>query len=582
MMRASAYFAIFLFLVSCGAGSKRMSTQARDTNHATADDIYLGGVLYTMDPAAPSATAMAVKDGRILAVGNDVEMAAYAGPGTVKHALKGAFVMPGFIDGHAHLFGVGTSLTTLTLREFLTWEALITAVAARAATAAPGEWILGRGWHQEKWAAGASTVRVAGYPTHDALSRVTAANPVVLRHASGHALLANAAAMAAAGITAKTPDPAGGHIVRDASGNPTGIFEENAMDLINVAYATSRSSRTPAQVFAEERVLVEAAQQAALALGITTIQDAGSSRARLEVLRQLAEQGALRVRVWAMLDTSAATAASDVKGLPWHHLGNRMLTVGGIKVLTDGALGSHGARLREPYADRSETSGRYVTSMADLAAQAEIAATHDLQLCVHAIGDLAIREVLDVYEQAFARHPSPHARRWRVEHAQHVAPPDLPRFAALGVLASVQPIHAVSDAPFVEKRLGYARTEATAYPWRRLIDAGAKLALGTDAPVEALDPFANLHAAVTRARLDNGEPFFSAQVMTRQEALFGYTMGNAYAAFEEADKGSLTAGKLADFIIVSENLATCSNDALRSARILATYVGGVLAYRAPT
>lgn len=553
------------------------------TSHRQAGPEYIltGGAIYTVDSLQPFVTAMAIRDGRILAIGADREMLALAGSETVVRDLKGQFVMPGFIEGHGHFRGLGESLSQLNLMDVRTWEEGLDMVAARIQTAGPGTWITGRGWHQEKWdrlPEGA----IEGYPTHQSLSRRSPDHPVWLRHASGHAGLANARAMELAGIGVGTPDPPGGRIVRDAEGVPTGVLEENAMDLVTEALEKDRASRTEDEIRREDEALYRTAEEACLALGITSFQDAGSSRAQIDHLRDMAEKGQLRIRLWVMLIEPWARMTKAIEGLPWTGLGQGHLTVRAIKAYMDGALGSHGAWLLAPYTDKPGYTGQVVTSPDTLEALARLAADHHLQLCVHAIGDRANREVLDICERTFLSAGGNGHRRWRIEHAQHLDTADIPRFRELGVIASMQPVHCISDAPFVEKRLGADRARSGAYVWRSLLDAGASLAVGTDTPVESVDPFANLYAATTRRRMDNGEPFYPGEVMDRREALYAYTLGNARAAFEEKEKGSLSPGKWADFIIVDRDLTRCSEKELLEARVLRTYLAGKEVYAAGT
>ncbi|MCO6484263.1 MAG: amidohydrolase [Saprospiraceae bacterium] len=549
--------------------------------HEGPDLILTGGAIYTVDSLQPFVTAMAIRDGRIMAVGADREILAMAGAETEIRDLKGQFVMPGLIEGHGHFRGLGESLSQLNLMDIRTWEEGLEMVSARVQTVGPGTWITGRGWHQEKWdhmPEGA----IEGYPTHQSLSMRSPDHPIWLRHASGHAGLANTRAMELAGIGVGTPDPPGGRIVRDAEGVPTGVLEENAMDLVTAALEKARASRTKDEIRREDEALYRAAEEACLALGITSFQDAGSSRVQIDHLRDMAEKGQLRLRLWVMLIEPWARMTQAIEGLPWTGLGYGHLTVRAIKAYMDGALGSHGAWLLAPYADKPGYTGQVVTSPDTLEALARLAADHHLQLCVHAIGDRANREVLDICERTFLSAGGNGHRRWRIEHAQHLDTADIPRFRELGVIASMQPVHCISDAPFVEKRLGADRARSGAYVWRSLLDAGASLAVGTDTPVESVDPFANLYAATTRRRMDNGEPFYPGEVMDRREALYAYTLGNARAAFEEKEKGSLSPGKWADFIIVDRDLTRCSEKELLEARVLRTYLAGKEVYAAGT
>jgi hypothetical protein len=413
---------------------------------------------------------------------------------------------------------------------------------------------------------------VEGLPVHDALSAVSPQNPVMLSHASGHAVMVNASALELAGIDRTTPDPDGGEIVRDADGAPIGVLRETAEDL--VAQVAEREVGE-----ATLRRMAELAAAECLANGITSFQDAGSSFAEVDFLRGLAEAGELPVRLWVMLLDDNRTLSERLPGYRVHGVDGEVLTVGGIKRWVDGALGSHGAWLLEPYTDLPSSSGFNIVTVEELRETARLAAEHRLQLCSHAIGDRANRETLDVYEATLASVPDGGDRRWRIEHAQHLHPDDIGRFADLGVVASMQPVHCTSDGPWVEARLGEQRAREGAYMWRALLDSGAVIASGTDVPVEAVDPVANFRAAVTRIT-GRGEAFYPAQRMTREEALRSMTLAAAWAAFEEHRKGSLEPGKLADITVLSENPLTTSDRDLESMRVVATVVGGEVRYRA--
>ncbi len=512
----------------------------------------------------------------ILYVGNDAGARALAGPGTEQIDLKGAFAMPAFIEGHGHFLGLGQSLQIVNLSGATSWSEVVHRVAQQAQKTPVGEWIEGRGWHQEKWSEKLLRA-VNGYPYHDALSAQTPNHPVVLRHASGHALIANAKAMELAGISRETPDPVGGRIVRDAAGNLTGVFEENAMDLLDRPLAAQKNLRSNTEKqTALERAMALAAE-ACLRNGIASFQDAGSSFWEIEQFRRLAEEGRLPVRLWVMVAQPKMADLPRLADFPLLRAGNGFLTVRAVKAYLDGALGSYGAWLLEPYSDKPGHAGQNVTPLDSIRRIAEACRQRGLQLCVHAIGDRANRELLDLYHSFTSTDKN---LRWRIEHAQHVDPADIPRFGQLGVIASVQAVHCTSDAPFVVKRLGTERARSGAYPWRSLLDSGARLANGTDTPVEDVNPLACIYAAVTRKRADTGEPFFPEQCMTREEALLSYTLWNAYAAFEEQEKGSLTPGKRADVVVLSENLLECSPENILQARVLHTIVAGRRAWSA--
>lgn len=539
-----------------------------------ADLILLNGQCFTADSRYVNATALAIAADTILAVGSDAEMAQYRTEKTQVIDLQGAFMMPGFIEGHGHFWGLGKSLQNLNLMYTQSWAEIVSMVVPKVQAAQPGAWIEGRGWHQEKWTGDAGTT-VNGYPYHDALSAVSPNNPVVLYHASGHGLMANAKAMELAGISRETPDPVGGRIVRDAKGNAIGVFEENAMGLIEKPFLEWENKRTDAEKQAELEKTALMAAEKCLRQGITSFQDAGSSFRELRQLRQMAENGTLPVRVWAMVGQPGSQEFAQLADYPQIGLGKKHFTCRSVKAYFDGALGSYGAWLLAPYDDKPGFTGQNTTPLDTIRALAEVCLKNGLQLCVHAIGDRANREVLNVYETTFAGKTD---KRWRVEHAQHIDVADIPRFAQLGVIASMQAIHCTSDAPFVAKRLGETRARTGAYAWRSLLDSGARLANGTDAPVEEVDPLPCIYASVTRQRVDTGFAFFPEQKMTREEALLSYTLWNAYAAFEENEKGSLTPGKLADVVILSDNLLSCAPEAILNTKVLKTIVGGKVLY----
>jgi hypothetical protein len=384
--------------------------------------------------------------------------------------------------------------------------------------------------------------------------------------------------MKLAGVTAETPDPRGGHILRDNQGEPIGVFEERAMALITEAYAVYRDGLSPQDLEGEWQEGVKLAQVECLAKGITSFQDAGSSFEEITDFQKLAEAGELDLRLWVMARLPYQQLADGLNdNFPIINAGDHFFTCRAIKSEVDGALGAFGAWLLEPYADKPDFVGQNTTLLETVDSIAGLAFAKEMQLCVHAIGDRANQEVLNLFEKRFGDEGN-QDYRWRIEHSQHLAVADIPRFAELGVIASMQAIHCTSDAPFVEKRLGEERARTGAYPWRSLLDAGAVVTNGTDAPVEDVDPLESYYATITRRRPDSGMEFFPEQAMTRQEAIYSYTMANAYAAFEENDKGSLTAGKLADIVVLDKNLLTCSEAEILETNVLMTIVGGVTKY----
>lgn len=522
--------------------------------------------------------AVVIDAGRIVAIGSSNEILdRWNGDGVRTQDCRGKFLMPGFIEGHGHFSGLGYNLLQLDLLDSDSWQEIVDSVARRAQSARPGEWIIGRGWHQEKWSR-APGETVNGYPFHDLLSQVSPRNPVLLSHASGHAVFANAAAMAAAGITAETPDPPGGRIVRDSRGRALGVFEERAEDLFTAAFTAYADSLHPDIKLAEWHRAIRAAQQQCLGVGITSFQDAGSTFEEIARYKALAEADSLGLRLWVMVRHPYAMLKDHVEGLPILGAGHDKFTCRAIKSEVDGALGSFGAWLLAPYADKPGFTGQNTTPIYDVKRIADIALEKDMQMCVHAIGDRANRVVLDIYEGVFAAHPEKKDLRWRIEHAQHLNPADMPRFKAHGIIASMQGVHCTSDAPFVVKRLGVDRARLGAYAWRSLLDLGVTIANGTDAPVERVDPIPSFYASVTRRRSDSGLVFFKEQSMTRAEAIRSYTLGNAFAAFEEDRKGSLEPGKWADLVLLSQNLLTCPEDSILATKVLMTMVGGEVLY----
>lgn len=537
-----------------------------------ADLIIHNGNVYTVDDTHPTATYVAVKGDRILAVGSD-DYNDKVGPDTELIDAQGNFVMPGWIEGHGHFSGLGQSLQNLNFIKSKNWDEIVALVGDKAKNLPEGTWIVGRGWHQEKWDSNPDG-RKDGYPDHKSLSAVSQDHPAVLYHASGHSLYANEAAMNAAGVTIETADPEGGHIVRNIDGEALGVFEENAMKLIMDAHDAYLEKLDQAEL---DRIWLEGidlAQEECVKKGITTFCDAGSKFEQLDNYKKLAEEGKFNIRLWAMVRHSAEEMKGKLQDYRHIGVGNNHFTCRAIKSEVDGALGSYGAWLLKPYADKPEFVGQNTTPISEVKDIAELALENDMQLCVHAIGDRANRVVVDIYEGMLDKVEDGNKKRWRVEHAQHIDPVDIPRFADNGIIASMQGIHCTSDAPFVEKRLGRERAKNGAYAWRSFLDAGVLVANGTDAPIEDVDPLASFYASVTRKRIDSGLEFFPEQAMTRAEALYSYTMGNAYAAFEENLKGSLQKGKLADIVIMSEDLIHCDDDQIMKAKVLATIVGG--------
>lgn len=544
----------------------------------SADLVLMNGKIITVDDAKPTAEALAVLKDRILAVGSNGEIKPYIAAATRVIDLKGKLAVPGFIDAHGHFLSLGYAKMRLDLTKAKNWAHIVEMVAEAVKKAKPGEWIYGRGWHQEKWDK-MPQPNVAGLPLHHALSSVSPHNPVVLTHASGHSCIVNAKAMELAGITAKTPNPAGGEIIKDAAGLPIGTLLETAQDLLDVSQALYRSSRSAEQIKEELLKAVELATQECLCRGVTSFHDAGASFSTIDLYRQLAQEKKLRVRLNAMVGENNAQLRQHLAEYRIIGMGDHHLNVRSIKRLIDGALGSHGAWLLEPYNSLPGSIGLNTEPVETMKETAAVAVENDFQLCTHAIGDRANRETLNIYEEIFKRHPEKKDLRWRIEHAQHLHPDDIPRFAALGVIAAMQGVHCTSDGPWVIKRLGEKRAGEGAYVWQKLMKAGTLICNGTDTPVEDIDPIACFYASVTR-RLKDGSYFYPDQKMSRQEALRSYTLNGAYADFEEDIKGSLTPGKLADITVLSKDIMTVPEEEILETKVLYTIVGGEIMYQA--
>jgi len=534
------------------------------------------GKVVTVDDAMPEAQAVAVRDFTIVAVGSNADIAPYVGPDTEVIDLAGRLAIPGFIEGHGHYMGLGQSKTRLELADVRNFDEIVAMVRAAVANAQPGEWITGRGWHQEKWDR-TPEPSVDGVPLHAALDSVSPDNPVLLTHASGHAAFANGAALRAAGVDRNTPDPAGGTFVRDTGGNPTGLLRETAQRA--VSRAASSGQRPAEEVYAERRNYVMLAGQEALEHGVTSFQDAGSNFDIIAFLKTLEERNELPVRLYIMVrNETPADLDAQLDAYRMEPQGNDYLTVRSIKQSIDGALGSHGAWLLEPYADMPSSAGLNTTPIQTIEEISRIAFRHGYQMNIHAIGDRGNREVLDIYARIFAEDTTRRDLRWRIEHAQHIHPDDVQRFADLSVVASMQCNHATSDGPWVPGKLGDERARTGAYVWRDLMNARVIINNGTDVPVEKIDPIANFHSCVTRNTLD-GTPFHPDQNMTREEALRAYTLNNAWAAFEEDIKGSITIGKLADITVIDKDIMTIPDAEIPTARVDLTIVGGEVKFR---
>jgi len=543
-----------------------------------ADMVIHNGKVVTVDDSVPEAQGIVINGDHIELVGSNAEVEAYIGPDTEVIDLDGALAIPGLIEGHAHFMGIGANELNLDLLDVTSWQGVADMVATAVAEAEPGELIEGRGWHQERMTDLNDSNTVRGFPIHDVISAVSRENPVILRHASGHATFGNAYAMELAGVTGNTDQPQGGEIIMDPNGEPIGIFVERAAGVLGRARANIDTRMTDEDRVARSWREMEVASQVVLRNGITSLQDAGSGWSTIEMFKRGVDEDVLQVRLWVM----ARSERFDAESLREHLLigyGDNMLTVRALKMAIDGALGSRGAWLLEPYSDEPTSSGHNTGDPAEIEATANLAIENGYQMCVHAIGDRANRDVLDIYERVLEAHPEQAAdARFRIEHSQHLHPDDVPRFGELGVIAAMQGVHCTSDAPWVEPRLGAERAEGGAYVWQDLMRSGAVVTNGTDAPVERVDPIASFYSTVTRKSAD-GEAFYPEQAMSRDEALRSYTINNAFAAHEEDIKGSITPGKLADITILDRDIMTIPEEQIKDTNVLYTIVGGRVVYQ---
>jgi predicted amidohydrolase YtcJ len=581
MFNRTTFVALIVLAVTAGSvATFAVRTSARsyaspEQTAQPADLVLTNGKIVTVEDGAPEAQAIAVRGDRIVALGSAADIKQHTGAATQVIDLNGQLVIPGFIEGHGHFNGVGEARLNLNLMKTSSWDEIVAMVGAAVKSAKPGQWIYGRGWHQEKWSAPPSP-NVEGFPTHASLDRVSPDNPVVLTHASGHASFANAKAMELSGITAATANPPGGDVLKDASGAPTGLLRERASGLIRRGAGEPRPSAE--ERLARARKVLELASQEVLSKGITSFQVAGSSFADVDLMKTMVDEGKLGVRLWIMIRENNTALAQNLAKYRMVDYGNGHLTVRAIKHSIDGALGPRGAWLLEPYSDKPGDTGHNTTPVDVIVETAKLALQHEYQLCVHAIGDRANRETLNIFEKAFAANPGRKDVRWRVEHTQHLHPSDIPRFGQLGVIASMQGVHCTSDAPYVIARLGARRAEEGAYVWQKLMKSGAIVTNGTDAPVEDVDPIASYYATVSR-KLKDGSVFFPDQRMSRMEALKSYTIKAAHAAFEEGSRGSLKAGKYADMVVLSKDIMSIPEDQIPTTEVMYTIVGGKMRYK---
>jgi len=547
-----------------------------------ADLVLLHGRIWTGEPyakpgekapAAQFVNAVAIANGRILAVGSDSEVEAYRGPNSEVLDLGGRFAMPGFIDSHVHFMDGSFQLLEIDLKHTRDEADFRQRIAEKAQTLKPGEWMLGGDWDEEAWPD-------AKLPTRQTIDSVTPANPVWISRYDGHAGLANSLALKLAGVTKATQAPEGGLIVRDPrTGEPTGVLKDAAEALVD------RAVPPPTEAQFEEALRAGLAE--ARRVGVTSVEDIsvganspnGSFTGEIELLRRAEREGWLTCRFYEITPV-AVWQKIEAAGIS-HGMGSDFLKMGAVKAFADGSLGSRTAWMFEPYTDDPTYSGlatALMTPPAKMMATLAAADKAGIQLAVHAIGDRANAEMLDIYQRIGGADPAAH--RFRIEHAQHLRPADIARFGKLGVIASMQPYHAIDDGRWAEKRIGHDRAR-TSYAWRSILDAGAPLAFGTDWPVAPLNPLLGVYAAVTRATLDGMHPegWFPEQRLTLEETLRAYTQGSAYAAFDENEKGTIAPGKLGDLVVLDEDLLQIPPDHLKDVQVAATIVGGKVVYR---
>ena len=518
----------------------------------SSNHVFTNAKITTLSESNPGASVLVIEGDKIAYIGNDLPEKYRSMPLT---DLKGQWVLPGLTDAHAHFLGLGSALERLDLRGTLSYDDLIKQVQANAAQTGPNAWIVGRGWDQNLWKGG-------GFPHHGALSKVTPANPVCLYRVDGHALLLNARAMQVLGINSQTRSPEGGQILFE-QGEPTGVLIDNALELVTL----------PELTLGEKGKRMNKAGNLLLSLGLVGIHDAGVTSDTLRALEDLAQKGDLPIRIYAMLEQDKETLAAELPKGPRIDLFDGFLTIRCIKVYADGALGSRGAWMKAAYSDQAEHKGLQVTTANEFNSILEQAKTHGFQVATHAIGDQANRFVLDRYHEVLGNSLESH--RFRVEHAQIVSPSDIPLFHSYGVIPSMQPTHCTSDMDWAGTRVGPERLKG-AYAWRAFIDSGCFIPMGSDFPVEKPSPWDGLYSAITRRHQD-GTPvdgFFPSQVLTRLEALKGFTIWAARAAFQEEKTGSLEPGKYADFIVIDRDYFSIPDSEIPKIKVLRTVVGG--------
>jgi len=565
-MRRIIIFLIMVFLSTFLSGQDK------------ADLVLINGKILTMIPENPQVQALAANGDIILDTGSNEGIKHYITTKTKVLDLKGKLAVPGLIDGHGHFMSLGESFMGIDLRNARTWNEIVSIVENAVDKAAPGEWITGRGWHQDKWVK-TPEPNIEGLPLHHSLSKISPDNPVMLIHVSGHGVFVNACALKEIKFSKNTPDPPGGTIVRNKNGDPTGMLRETAQDPVRDAYARYKAQRSPEEIENELRKQVEYASREAVSNGITTFHDMGEPFEIIDFMKKMAGEGNLPVRLYVAIQEPAEKLMDNLVDYRTIGYGNGFLTVRmiGEKVL-DGALGTHGGWLLEPYDDMPNSTGFNVTPVSDIKQSAELAIKHGYQMAIQGIGDRAVRELLNIYESEFKKNPKKRDLRWRIEHCQVIHPDDLPRFRQLGVISSVRGIFATSDGPWVVKRLGEKRTRERGYLYKTLMESGVVVVNGTDPPVEDINPVKNFYCTVTR-EMENGDVFYPEQRLSRYQALKTYTVNNAFAAFEEDKKGTLEPGKLADITIFSRDIMTIPEEELLNTVVEYTIIGGKIVYQ---
>ncbi len=530
-----------------------------------ADLVVHHAVIYTVNDTQPRVEALAVRGGRFVVVGANADAMKLVGSGTRVIDAGGRTVVPGLQDAHGHFTGLGASLQVLRLRGTKTYDEIVEMVRARAASARPGEWIQGRSWDQNDWPD-------KQFPTHEKLTAAAPNNPVYLTRVDGHAALVNQAAMKAAGLSRATQDPAGGRLLRDAGGSPTGVLIDQAQGLV--------SQKIPAISGAQLDDQIRLADAEARRLGLTMVHDAGVDPTVVDAYKRLIDKGELKTRIYAMLSGPLERLQAEFAKGPLKDYAKRHLMVQAIKIVADGALGSRGAALLEPYSDEPKNVGLLTTPPEEVHAKTLAASKAGFQTCIHAIGDRANREVLDIYEKAYREAPVARNLRLRVEHAQILDAADIPRFADLNVIASMQTTHATSDMPWVATRLGAARTAEGAYVWQKLIKSGAILANGSDFPVEEPNPMLGFYAGITRQDPDGNPPggWMPDQRLSRAEVLKAFTWNAAFAAHAETELGSIEPGKYGDLVMLDRDVMTVDVKDILAAQVLLTVIGGEVVY----